>query len=55
MFPRLYTSYDSGPKSPLIRAWPLSLDYISCLGEPSDASNANAMPIMNLVETNING
>ncbi len=50
MFPRLYTSFHSGPKLPLIGAWPPSPNFVSCLSEPSDASSANAIPTMNLLE-----
>jgi hypothetical protein len=48
MFLKLYTSYDSGPKLPLIGAWPPSPNFVSCLSEPSNASSDNAIPTMNM-------
>jgi hypothetical protein len=48
MFLRSYTSYNSGPKLPLIRTWPPSPNFVSCLSEPSNASSANAIPTMNM-------
>ncbi len=53
MFPTSYISSNSGPKSPLIEAWPPSHNFVSCLGEPSNASSVNAMLTMNMPKAKI--
>jgi hypothetical protein len=43
MLPKSYTSFDSGPKSPLTHTWLPSPNFVNCLSESSNSPNNNVM------------